>query len=585
MPVFRAPGVFVEELAFRARAIEGVGTSTTAFVGPTRTGPGRAADGRASGPEWLGSVADFERLYGGPGDLALGEGVPRTNHLAHAVRAFFGEGGTRLCVSRVLGAGAAQASVEVSASPSIRFHARWPGCAGNGRITVREAVQPASAAALDDCPEGSLSCTAQGEGLAFHLKGARGWTAAESPDGDAVDALFLAAAGAQLLTLGFSATDGDGRSAAIDGLGLSPQHPRWIGRVLAAAPRGDGEASSPGFAIGLEAGLSPLALRQALLGLDAPQARAGRERHWDLSGGRDGAEPTAQDYALALADVAAFDGVAIVAAPGSSAYGVADAANPQAIAQALIAHAEASGAHRIAVLDTPPGLTAEQALRYRGLFDSGCAALYFPWVVVSNPLARPGQGDVPAELAVPPSGFLCGVYARCDAERGVHTAPANEPLRSALRFAHAITNAEQERLNPLGLNCLRELSGRGLRVWGARLMSSDPERRYVPDRRYLAYLQASMERGTRWVALERQGEALWARLRQAVEDFLQAEWRKGALAGRTAQEAFFVRCDRSTLTQEDLGEGRLRCLVGVALRKPAEFVVLQLQQPTADARG
>ena len=301
-----------------------------------------------------------------------------------------------------------------------------------------------------------------------------------------------------------------------------------------------------------------------------------------LAGGTDGDEPGAEDYALALGQIASLEDVSIVAAPGSSAY--ADPI-PQGVNGALIAHAEARRAYRIAVLDTPPAQTPGQARTLRGQMDSRYAALYFPWVVVPNPLARPGREDIPREITLPPSGFVAGIYARNDIERGVHKAPANEVVRSALRFEIDVNFGQQELLNPIGINCLRLLSGRGYRVWGARLTSSDPEWKYVSDRRYFNYLEASIDRGTQWAVFEPNGERLWANVRQTIADFLYNEWISGRLLGATQEEAFFVRCDRSTMTQNDLDNGRLICLIGVAIIKPAEFVIFRIGQKTADARA
>ncbi|MDD3529592.1 MAG: phage tail sheath subtilisin-like domain-containing protein, partial [Gallionellaceae bacterium] len=275
-----------------------------------------------------------------------------------------------------------------------------------------------------------------------------------------------------------------------------------------------------------------------------------------------------------------LEDIAIVAAPGSSAF-----TDAQAIQNALIGHAEKRRAYRIAVLDCAPAQTPGQMREARGKIDSNYAALYYPWVVVANPLARPGRDDIPREIALPPSGFVTGIYARNDSQRGVHKAPANEVVTGALRFETDINFAQQEMLNPLGVNCLRYLNGRGYRIWGARLASSDPEWKYVSDRRYFNYLEASIDRGTQWAVFEPNGERLWANVRQTIADFLYNEWKNGALLGTAPEQAYFVRCDRSTMTQNDLDNGRLVCLVGVALVKPAEFVIFRIGQKTADAQS
>ena len=158
-------------------------------------------------------------------------------------------------------------------------------------------------------------------------------------------------------------------------------------------------------------------------------------------------------------------------------------------------------------------------------------------------------------------------------------------MRSALRFENEINFAEQEVLNPLGVNCLHFLTGRGYRVWGARTASSDPEWKYVNVRRYFNYLEASIDRSTQWAVFEPNGERLWANIRETVGGFLYNEWVSGALLGKSPDEAYFVRCDRTTMTQADLDNGRLICLIGVAALKPAEFVIFRIGQKTADSRG
>jgi hypothetical protein len=210
--------------------------------------------------------------------------------------------------------------------------------------------------------------------------------------------------------------------------------------------------------------------------------------------------------------------------------------------------------------------------------DSSHAALYYPWVRAMDPVTD-------REIDLPPSGFVAGIYARNDVERGVHKAPANEVVRGAIGFEIMLTKAQQDVLNPEGINALRWFEGRGYRVWGARTVSSDPEWKYVNLRRYFAYLERSVERGTQWAVFEPNGNALWANIRRTVEDFLYNEWASGRLLGEKPEQAFFVRFDLSTMTQNDLDNGRLICLVGVAPLRPAEFVIFRIGQWTADRRS
>ena len=584
MPEYLAPGVYVEETSFRARSIEGVGTSTTAFVGPTRKGPFRADDDIPETPELLTSYGDFERIYGGVGDLALGAGVPATNHLAHAVLGYFNEGGSRLYVSRVVGAGAAAAGVQVrggAADEQVNFVARFPGTIGNGRVVVREVLAPASLTTMAAAPPGTLLRSGSGASTDHHVKVGTEWRPSGNPAAAAADPATLAGATPAILTLLTVATDESGESVSLEDMGFDRTHPRWAGHAMSPTPSRRSDHLNNLFAMQIGAGVSAIELRDALFAGGAVNAQGEMERTWPLIGGLDGGVPSDDNYRVALLDIASLEDVAIVAAPGAAAYPTI----AQAINARLIAHASARRAYRIAVLDTPPEQTPAEARGVKSLIDSKYAALYYPWVIVPNPLARPGREDIPRELSLPPSGFVCGIYARNDIERGVFKAPANEVVRSAVRFEIDVNFGQQEMLIPLGVNCLRLLSGRGYRVWGARLASSDPEWKYVSDRRYFNYLEASIDRGTQWAVFEPNGEGLWANVRQAVFDFLYNEWRNGALLGTTTDEAFFVRCDRSTMTQNDLDNGRLVCLIGVAIIKPAEFVIFRIGQKTADARA
>jgi uncharacterized protein len=185
---------------------------------------------------------------------------------------------------------------------------------------------------------------------------------------------------------------------------------------------------------------------------------------------------------------------------------------------------------------------------------------------------------------LPPSGFVTGIYARSDIERGVHKAPANEVVQGLTKFEININKPRQDVLNPEGINALRFFEGRGNRVWGARTMSSDPEWKYVNVRRLFIYIEHSIDQGTQFAVFEPNNQRLWANIRQAVEDFLLVLWRDGALLGDKPEQAFFVRCDRTTMTQNDIDNGRLICLIGVAPTKPAEFVIFRIGQFTADAQ-
>lgn len=305
-----------------------------------------------------------------------------------------------------------------------------------------------------------------------------------------------------------------------------------------------------------------------------------------LAGGGDGLVCTATQYqgggegdsATGLAALGEIDDIAIVAAPGASALDTDD--ERQAVRNRLITHCHKLK-YRFAILSANREADTNAIREVRGKHDSKYAALYHPWLVVRNPANAVGQGR--DTLLIPPDGAIAGIYARSDIERGVHKAPANEVVRNVLRFNGNINKGVQDVLNPEGINCLRFFEGRGYRVWGARTISSDPEWMYINVRRLFIFLEHSIDRGSQWAVFEPNNERLWLKIRLTIESFLYDVWRTGALMGTAPEEAYFVRCDRTTMSQSDLDNGRLVCLIGVAPTKPAEFVIFRIGQWTADA--
>lgn len=231
---------------------------------------------------------------------------------------------------------------------------------------------------------------------------------------------------------------------------------------------------------------------------------------------------------------------------------------------------------RFAILQSPPSPPTPGDLRPTE--NSDFAAFYYPWLTVGNP-------ETGRDQDVPPGGHVAGVYARTDQERGVHKAPANEQVRGIRGLQKTVSKGDQETLNPRGVNCIRTFRGRGTRVWGARTTSSDPAWKYVNVRRLFLFVEESIEEGTQWVVFEPNNERLWARVRQTIRNFLTSVWNDGALMGTTPEEAFYVKCDRSTMTQNDIDNGRLICEIGIAPVKPAEFVVFRISQTTAGGEG
>ena len=291
---------------------------------------------------------------------------------------------------------------------------------------------------------------------------------------------------------------------------------------------------------------------------------------------------SADDYVGDVAERTGFGGleaveeITMLCVPDlMSAYqqGSIDLDTVQAVQTAMIAHCELMG-DRIAILDPPPGFNAQQIREWRldkARYDSAYAALYWPWVQTMNPAT--GMLSL-----MPPSGHIAGVWGRNDDTRGVHKAPANEIVRGAIDIEVNITRNEHDLLNPEGINVIRAFPGRGIRIWGARTLSSDPAWRYLSVRRLFNYLEESILSGTSWVVFEPNDQALWAKIRRTIAAFLVLQWRAGALFGATPDEAFYVKCDAETNPAEAIDAGQVLCEIGVAPVKPAEFVIFRLAQ-------
>jgi uncharacterized protein len=624
MPEYLAPGVYIEEVSFRSKPIEGVSTSTAGFVGPTRFGP------IDSKPCVITCLREFEQIYGDGGQLVFSDAGPMHNYLWHAVRAFFAEGGRRLYISRTFRPrdgdddGVAGCSVPATGGDAaLGIRARFSGAAGNFlvRFTVRLGANilggTAGAATVDGLHEND----------SVWISRASSPSSASAASGD----LYLAAwdpseltwrfgksgpqapADLRLNVLGTSGTSvvpldpgrgdqlrkveiavrvllNDGSMLGWDHLPPDParlpsiMNVEIMGRKLPLV-------ITPG--VGMADGLDVLAALFAAkssvrTALDDPRStESDRSIDVMLAGGNDGARPASDDFQgienlapgtrTGLRAFEDIDEISVVAAPGAT-FGFLGGYEDEAsrIVNHLIAHAERMR-YRIAVLDSGDAQGVSEVRHMRANFDSKSAVLYYPWVRTHDPIT--GQ-----DIGLPPSGFVAGIYARNDIEIGVSKAPTNQLVTSASGLEVLIDDTQQDVLNPEGINCLRLFEGRGIRVWGARTISSDPEWKYVNVRRYCAYVEHSIDRGTQWAVFEPNGEALWAAVRRSVEDFLLNEWRNGALTGDKAERAFFVRCDPSTISQSDLDSGRLICLIGMALLRPAEFVIVRIGQWTADRK-
>jgi len=286
------------------------------------------------------------------------------------------------------------------------------------------------------------------------------------------------------------------------------------------------------------------------------------------SNGSDDATLGAPEYQVGLDALALIDEISLLLVPDEVRSGMSNlttaAVNQCSLLKDRFAILSSdSGQRNVTSVSTPT--------------DSTYAAFYYPWIEVYDP-------SIDGPRMIPPTGHVAGIYARTDIERGVHKAPANEVLRGVRRLEFPVTKGMQDILNPQGVNCLRDFrsDGRGIRVWGARTISSDPEWKYVNVRRLFLFVEESIDEGTQWVVFEPNDEPTWAKVRRSITGFLISVWRSGALVGTTVEEAFFVKCDRTTMTQDDIDNGRLICYIGIAPVKPAEFVIFRISQKTME---
>jgi phage tail sheath protein FI len=520
MPTYLSPGVYVQEVEPSSRPIEGVGTAVAAFIGFAETGP-------VNVPQLVTNWSQYTRLYG-----EFVEGM----YLAHAVYGFFQNGGGSCYVVRVGSSGEAGDG---------RTNGRARGRGDGRRSSTR---QPAES-----------SQTVRGS----YRFGVR-TTGDGSDDGE--------------VTLEFTAPQGEDPPAGAFGLVVKRGKNVVETYETLTVTRGEHnvvtvltERSQLISVEEIAPGVSTDAPEPGTvtLGPSAPAAPTpARLEPEDFAG--DVGERTG------MGGLAAVEEITMVAAPDlMSAHegGVIDDDGLRAVQRAMVDHCEQMG-DRVAILDPPPGLSARGVRDWLiddARIDSKYAALYYPWIQVHDPASG-------APAFIPPSGHLAGIWARNDDTRGVHKAPGNETIRGATGLQLAVTRGEQELLNPIGVNCLRGFPGRGLRVWGARTLSSDQAWRYLNVRRLFNYLEESILAGTQWVVFEPNDEPLWARLRRTIGAFLVNEWRKGALFGLTPDEAFYVKCDRETNPPEVVDAGQVVCDIGVAPVKPAEFVVFRLAQ-------
>ena len=578
MAEYLSPGVYVEEFESGGKPMEGVSTSTAGFIGLAERGPIEGV------PQLVTNFSDFKRTYGGYlSESEFGE----YRFLAYAVEHFFINGGSRCFVSRVAPGDAkcAEGFAPAQEGAALIFTAKNPGLWGDN---IRVTISPASKAKtqileIRDTPTGKQYLVKNGAG--FNAGDVVAYTDkkeviynkvlksqdnvlefAEDFDEGVVDKNLLPIK--TISTCEFSLeVKYDDQVELYENLSFNVEASNFVTKrtaksdLVSVACGALPEGSTPPFAS------LCAAEDQALAAVS-------------LAGGGNGsvASLSAADFigvdngAGKRTGIQSFldnDMVSIMAVPG-----VVDP-NVQLM---LVAHCENLGS-RFAVLDMPrDAKKVQDILNHREIFDSNYAALYHPWLEIFDPLDK-------KNIAIPPSGSMLGIYARSDNTRGVHKAPANEIVRACVGLDCQFNKGEQDILNPKGVNLIRAFPGQGIRVWGARTATSNASWKYVNVRRLFIFIEESIKANTNWAVFEPNDEQLWVRVKRTIDVFLTGLWRNGSLAGSSTSEAFFVDIGRSTMSQDDIDNGRLICVIGVAPVKPAEFVIFRITQKTSEAGG
>jgi phage tail sheath protein FI len=530
MPEYLAPGVYVEEVATGPRPIEGVSTSTAGFVGEAERGPTR--------PTLVTSWQDYTRWFGGYIDRPPFNSA--NPFLPYAVRGFFDNGGQRVFVARVVGAGATAAVGDLT---GCVVAASGEGNWGNNVIVW---VDPASAVN----PNGPPSPTSEW----FRLRVAYFRDGVPASPVDPTDPAQLANP-ARVEPTAFE--EFDNLSAVSTASNFAMSVVNASSQLIAVTECTARPADAPFPGVPLEGGD----------GVDAT-----------LTEFEDANQPN-PELRRGLAGLATIRDISLLTAPDESVIG--------GLRDAVINACEITR-DRFAITSSDRDVANTATLRPPR--DTTYGAFYYPWVRVLAPHTPEGHRLVPA------NGHLAGLYARVDVERGVHKAPANEVVRGIITrdlknnnkpLAFTLGKREHDILNPRGVDVIRDFraDGRDIRVWGARTMSSDAMWKYINVRRLFIFIEQSIDRGTQWAVFEPNSEPTWIAIRTSITNFLRTVWRNGALMGTTQEEAFFVRCDRTTMTQDDFDNGRLICLIGVAPVKPAEFVIFRISQKTVEAEA
>lgn len=580
MAEYLSPGVYVEEFDSGSKPMEGVGTSTAGFIGLAQRGM------TAGLPQLVTNFADFKRKYGGYlSENEFGD----YRFLAYAVEHFFVNGGSRCFIMRVAPEDAKEAVgyLPKEEGAVLKITAKNPGAWGN---QLQVTISPASKAKTQ-----IMEIMTENDKKKYKAKKAAGFRVGDIvayKEADAETVVYNEVVKCQDDILEFANEFED----EIVDTDLLPQkvimtcefnlevrfddivevyenvsfNIKESNFVVKKTEKSDlicveyikPEAHQIISPFEQATGDSSLTVT-GMTFTEGSNGSAGTLSAADFIGVDNGAGKRTGIQAFVDNDV-----VSIMAVPGVT--------DPN-VQLKLVEHCE-NLASRFAVLDIPrDAKKIDDINAHRDMFDTNYAALYHPWLTVFDPLDK-------RNIAIPPSGSVIGIYARSDNERGVHKAPANEVVRACVGLDCNFNKGEQDILNPKGVNLIRAFPGMGIRVWGARTATSDGSWKYINVRRLFIFIEESIKANTNWAVFEPNDETLWVRVKRTIEVFLTGLWRNGSLAGTSTDEAFFVNVDRTTMSQDDIDNGRLICVIGVAPVKPAEFVIFRITQKTGDAQ-
>lgn len=573
MAEYLSPGVYVEEFDSGPTPMQGVGTSTAGFIGVAEKGPVSGSPVLVTGP------ADFVRKFGGY--LHASE-FGDYRFLAHAVNHFFINGGSRAFVMRVAPSDAAIAKATSAKGKEgiLDIQAKDPGVWGNSVIVTFEPASESKSQILEDLGEGRYrlkNATGFNVGDVVALEGAGdtqynviknttgNLITFNAPfEGTVVDENLLPQITVNTCEMNVI-VDLNGEVEKYEYVSFNVASPAFIEKAMVKSDIVILKAQAS------ESAVHPIDVVRQAFGKEGDIIKV------SLSGGLTGSAASLTDADFIGKDdgpgsrtgIQAFldnTDVNIMAVPGIVS------ANVQL---SLVAHCEKLGS-RFAVLDMPmTAKTVGDIMQHRDIVDSDYCAMYHPWLQVFDPLDK-------QDTFIPPSGSVMGIFARSDTARGVHKAPANEVVANCTGLFVNYNVAEQDLLNPKGVNLIRKFPGAGIRVWGARTASSKPLWKYVNVRRLFIYLEESIKANTNWVVFEPNDVALWSRVKRTIEIFLEGVWRTGALVGSAPADAFFVDIGPNTMTKDDIDNGRMICVIGVAPVKPAEFVIFRITQKTGE---